>query len=1050
MSAKRFNPCRITNPSSDAHTAPLQAGQPLLLVLDKPDSERYPECSWEIELKSEFLKLVGDGGNFTDADERFYRFEQIGNFKRWAEISRSFLGNVLIYAVNGNKRHFHSRVCVYLDADNIAKRRCLTVIRPSGHLCKLDSDGMLEVIIPDNDFPLQWRVYPYRMSSDGKYCLEQVRYEFLTKDDENNHRALDNEFFCEHRTFSSEPSEFRTNEHHYWFSFDEKSKLFAEQAYNGSYSATRLVFIGKNNAGECVKEYRIQVHVQVKHRSKKSTSLIVTNPTERYLNTTTRVITSPNNNEALELNSESDRFYVELIQPKEDEKWVANVTKVMLGGEQTVGLSVEEMSSYRIDNYILQKFCVKPLNVPKYIVSAALGNVEFSCATMHTKRLRFNYAKTAPYIPKTTTTSTSTYASNGTYVSGKTKKCERVEYSEVEIVDAASQSLAHGERTLSWKAAASYVHDTSYQIENRSKKNDPLNGNWNGSKKKEKTSTGNNASKNGKAGEFMVSGTSTAADESDKSVVFDPENLEIITIKDGSSCKLRLPLRKYLQTEGWNDWSVHIIQTSHAHKLKVNKGWISSKQGQLPYQEFIVQVETEPGFIGTSKVGSLRLVYGRNDVETRIVIVDVSNTSPQEKLPSIETITGHPYLISRNLLDKRVTLIDPIRPEPVAVEVAPGEQLEIILHEPEHAYKQEKDGWRFYVKMFDGVAETLSNAQWQTWKQDQVQRILFALRGDQGINGQIAIKWADDVTEAGRITLSPRERPLIADFRSRHDGGIIKLENQQDIRHICLQKWEDGQRLRIFPSDYVNIEIDNPEKYLNLKVDCNKLGKVVLNQWPLCKSVLEELPKEARDILDGAHPWYDVDGFVSPGDRPWDSIFYTLQPLEHAQPYLNDMLSAMRTIWGRRPAFPIADLQFSIPADKHFTLTKNLILELADPDYYKQQDWQSVNYHDMPDTGMMTVRSGEGVRVVLRPKWTTKDDTQTCYYWWLDSFPSWLTYLGEKQTRLGATMQEFTFHCDLGKDSKDCVSGKLIFKCDFAEYQKRFYVTGVSDAEDST
>ena len=1090
MPVQRYNQCRISNPRSDVHSARLRSGQGLEITLDAIKQFGFPaDYVWEVRTESPFLKVQHSEVNGT---RRTVRIDQVGDLHRWAQISRTFLGNVNIFArprlnedevLDPATFELSGRVCVYLETINSAKENCLTVIAPDNHTCKLDVNDLIEVVIPEDlSGPLNWNAYPYRADSSGDYAMEEIRTEYLAPDEQNNRRSIDNEFFCEHRTYMGADSvTLWPGDHHFWFRFDEKTRSLAGSGPPACEFAARLVFLGKNDKGECVRHHQLRVYIDIKKKDKANKeseptkSTIITDVKERYLNTVTRCISNPHAAENLVMKNDHECFFVELIKPATNKwdfvYWDASSTS----GRPVKCLQVEEVSPIIVDGMTLQKFRVRPTNLDRLYSqktgplkpgeSHYLGVLEFQCNTpsgLDRRRLTFNLQRSNAAISVTGSASKPYNASTAVYgpcsstsasTSSKKKgKHDAPEYCDVEITDIFTTSLAQGERIESYaavseKALPALTDQRDVKKKDKSSDISPASTSTASKSTENSGSTRNPSNPSGRSDRLQsVSAPTSDGDLRPEAepytVVNDPQNLTSIVVRLNKSVLVRMPTSGKSPIDKWD---YHVCQNNPGYNIQVSTGWLNTEA--IPFEEFRVTVRKVGNYSASeivqtelrTRAGVIRFTGG-DDGDVRLVYVDIRDALPPAERPSSATVVSvvapAAVKVSRDLLQNRITVVDPLCLTPTDVDVSPGEELEIILHPPQGRMTGD---WKIVTTMFSGHSTVVDNSLWTLWNNEVVQRVLVRFVGA-SISGQIAIKWGKEERDTGRIAIIPRRRNRFVQ-PSEPNGGVVSRLGQGVARAVYLQTWANNERLAVTPYERLFVRIENPEKHFAAGIR-PKMGEVELTQWPLNKSVLSALKPEIQQSFSGNRPWYSSDGVFMPGDNPWDSCYYCLKPLDDTNFHVGELLAAMAKIWGNRCSYPIGTLEFKMPVGKEFTLVKTLRLEVGNPEFVKGilQDWAPIVLRNPQDGGQCSMSHGGSLQINLTPKTDNHCQSQSMHFWRLDSHPAWLTYLGEDEVACGHP-QPFKFYVDRGGVDDAVQDGKLKFVCGTGAATRRICLT---------
>lgn len=420
MAAKRCNPCNVRNPIGD-HTARLQWGQQLRVILENPSVFRLPEGSlWHVQcdgryLQSIRLSVLERGGD--EWGEYIFGFHKVS--PRWAERSTLFLGNVHIFVCcPGKKQRLHASVCVFLNCINKEKENVITVVEPTD-VCtgvppavKLEPSQLLEVVVADADNnPLEWRNYIFP-SADATTAvrLNSIRTVTLGLRDPGGN-DVNNLFHCERRILPYGDGRMPLfAEHHFFFGFHNITQDTIKGLGNGNYDVGHTVLMGKNQEGQMVREASLRTvfTLRTKTRKREMSRLkpnrcFISDPLERVEALADRTLINPKASERITLYGEEDRFLVEIAQPSSyfpqvskltEARWQCEVRSVLLNNRKRHKcIRTQELTPRTIDGIVFQRFGITSADVVGLYEEMMLGEVALTCypieklAVRHERRL---------------------------------------------------------------------------------------------------------------------------------------------------------------------------------------------------------------------------------------------------------------------------------------------------------------------------------------------------------------------------------------------------------------------------------------------------------------------------------------------------------------------------------------------------------------------------------------------------------------------------------------------------------------------------------------
>lgn len=832
-------------------------------------------------------------------------------------------------------------------------------------------------------------------------------------------------------------------------------------------------------------------------------------PDEHYRNDEKRILCNPADNEHLNFDSPSADWMVELENPNpnlSNSGWEASVTEVSLPGCQMKlrRLEVTSQVTTSVNGRRFQRFMICPINTSDKVEDKTfLGVVSFkyngpepaekvvfgfyrSCppTSDHTvvKGLTPPYAasrKSSSSIIQKTTSVThhpDTYKTWPTanrkpqypiYTHEPAKKYQTVPaYSEVEIVDhKISTSIMDGEKLIEFGVMLEPKALKKNGIPNHSSQN---NTNSNGPRQPVVGVLPPPPSSKSSTSASVVAKKSVVTKYVSEKSIFNPENLAQIPIIGGESKTIRLPITDLCI------WSAD-LGASHDFIVTPIDELFMTPGGQQ-YQGFKVKY-MDGAFRkpGQKAAGVLMLTAkrGATVVDKRSIVLSFASfvKQPIEPLPlgyvapktdPIEAASSHiadtasyraeqshglPIIAQEQALrHNRTTLLDPLGGEPKTVEMAPGEELEIILHEPHktHAHK----GFSVDTMMYSGAVEVPDNSIWPLWSNQKVQRVLLKFKGE-NISGRVFVKSGSVCV--GQVEVRPRtEGPCPT---HRHDLGIVQWGGlAHDGGYRCLLfRWEDGQTVRLRPTGHMSIALERPSELLLPGID-KGAWHVDVRENALVPAVADLVP-----TIDRYHPLGINEGFLTPGAQPWESYLYSVRPLHEQQPDLESLTQAFRTVYGNVESFPIGEIIFKYTVPKKFTIQKRLKLELQNNEYYNKLLKERVAIDDLTVTkkfftvgshnftGLVDPRDkssvilekpGDCLLLKLPIHRVIEDGVQIAQFWNLHELPAWLTFIGEDDD---SDYQLFFFHLDQFI-KRQSVCGRIGFLLGAGAMAKRIWV----------
>lgn len=220
--SNRYSPVRVCNPISENHLVYLHPGQSLELHI-----EPWMKVQ-DVDTSTECLNLVDE--RIKEDGTVIYEYYQKENYSKWAAISNTFLGEILLIGQDSC-----TSVCIVLQSQN---DDVLTVINPSYAEVKAHAHQTIEVVFWDAEaYP---HLVPKINAGMGGLIYKEIGHEIISatgKIVELANRLLDGV-----QGFVVSPRNDEYKEHHFWFELDVKSLLYLSTLGRGTYWGGRIEF----------------------------------------------------------------------------------------------------------------------------------------------------------------------------------------------------------------------------------------------------------------------------------------------------------------------------------------------------------------------------------------------------------------------------------------------------------------------------------------------------------------------------------------------------------------------------------------------------------------------------------------------------------------------------------------------------------------------------------------------------------------------------------------------------------------------------------------
>ncbi len=224
MSQKKYySPVKIYDPSSDNHVVRVFPTQDFLL---------YISPSWgdvEIDYNSRFFRLAS---SFDIKGKTAFKFEQTHDLSDWSDISRTFLGDILV--VSNKRPKDLISLSVILEAFEEENRAMLTVINPVSAQLKIEDHQTVHVI-----------VYDERLESNQTWDCRSVEGRSRLRFYEAFHAEVPPEHTSDHTDALRQCKNLSVNESHFFFRCENVSKLAAADMSEGIVPAGKLIFAAR-------------------------------------------------------------------------------------------------------------------------------------------------------------------------------------------------------------------------------------------------------------------------------------------------------------------------------------------------------------------------------------------------------------------------------------------------------------------------------------------------------------------------------------------------------------------------------------------------------------------------------------------------------------------------------------------------------------------------------------------------------------------------------------------------------------------------------------
>lgn len=250
MNCNHYSPVQVKDPTSENHIVTLHPGQEFLVSISTEMG------AVEIDVDSRFFRLAQKE---VKSDKVVFRFSQIYDLTPWSNVSRTYLGEVLILSDK-----YLSSLCVVLESLNPNKRDVIVAVNPEGGCLKLDVHNILEVVVYDSKLGDNDMWNCNIVSGDHQLKLEQIGHEISSsKEPIDGSIDSDNVYCILPRSIGGEPC----REHHYWFRCDGPSIDILGELSSGTYSGGKIVFDG-SSCTSSIKNYFFMLHLLVNVREK--------------------------------------------------------------------------------------------------------------------------------------------------------------------------------------------------------------------------------------------------------------------------------------------------------------------------------------------------------------------------------------------------------------------------------------------------------------------------------------------------------------------------------------------------------------------------------------------------------------------------------------------------------------------------------------------------------------------------------------------------------------------------------------------------------------
>ena len=551
-------------------------------------------------------------------------------------------------------------------------------------------------------------------------------------------------------------------------------------------------------------------------------------------------------------------------------------------------------------------------------------------------------------------------------------------------------------------------------------------------------------------------------------IICQPKHGDEITLQTGQRLILRmfLPKGNYKRSNLRRQWCVNLIPLDDSLKIWIYRNQIveMTDTGYV-MQECEVLILTPKGSMpnkgasyplpGIHRAGSLCFDAGDGETKRIDLNLEVTKLSVGSDVPLnwwIDYFKSHsaarpanfglPYEAPQSYMDGRITLVNPKgAPD---LELRSGDEVEIILNEPESLNKKEQS-WNTRGKMLGGgEIQCLDNAYHTLPNGARIYRALFRVDFTEDTSwGEIKL-YFDGEEQKTRIILikwrscNDHSNHIIAPHKEESKfGQLVRAEaDSVDSRQILLRDWHDGQHAVIFPTDHVHIQVPRVRNYLDDSLKHSQKESawtVEFTPYFLEDSIMNLLEYD----VDPYAPWKE--GAMLSSDKPWDGQIYVLPKLDEGQPYIYEILEAMREVYGGEACYPFAELTFSYQVNNQFTIRQSLQLDLGNLEFdYDIESREPIVVDNPADKSIIAVTEGSLLRLTLPQRWDTNQKTgeHIKHHWVLCEHPTWLRSLGYEMKKNKA---EFAFIGALPAKHTE-IAGHLQFELGDKKRKKRIKV----------
>lgn len=486
--------------------------------------------------------------------------------------------------------------------------------------------------------------------------------------------------------------------------------------------------------------------------------------------------------------------------------------------------------------------------------------------------------------------------------------------------------------------------------------------------------------------ESDVKNNTLTVDSSPPNVLFFPQTHQTVTLQRGQPLIINelLPLQsKGAAIDVRVPCAVNIVNNllSEGFTLWIEKSTIQKMDNGVPYQEIVILPLTPKGNLKADvyRLGAIRLQIG-DQVKHITVDLDVGYDDEREparwwldylkslrKTKPVETGLAYDHYCCETL--NRTTLIDPVG-KTIDIPVYDTHEIEIVLNEPYYQQDNVDAEWEVIPHISDcGVIDVLDYSKYRLWNSNKIARVLLKVsRKSEHLFGEIKINWDGEDTHT-RIRPYGVESPLqnselVSNHITKDRGKAQVIIDPVKDNHVLIEDWQNEQSLTISPDNWTHIAVPTFADYLQPQFQSaasRSHWTISLDEVALDKELWDNLNIDIRSEIDRLVPYYGNAYCFHPSDVPWDTKHLILPPISKNQPYIYDILEALRK---NRPstAYPLAVLMFSYEVDNRFCLTQKLNLKLEDPTFIASEIIQSkspFNMHNPKDGTTIVLRKDE-------------------------------------------------------------------------------------------